>query len=122
MDLERAKDIVAGINSYCFSTMGLRSAEPDRLKDVTLQQMVAAEALVRAWNNRPTFESEAKTMCFVPDPRLIAAVYTFLHYDPRDRATGEDNVILTAEVGGRYQFLLLGQRDLSELENVDEDE
>ena len=119
MELERAKEIVAAINSFCFAGMSRRDADLATLKEVSLKEMIEANDVVCAENDRArTWAKEnggGYSAMTHPDPRLIAAVYTFLNYSPSDRDDDEeDNLILRVDLpGNRVQFLIAGIRTVN---------
>lgn len=84
MDIERAFAIVHGINCGCYAALDIKgNAIPSWLADVSLAEMIEAVNMVTAKNQEPTLD-ENGSRCFtiVPDQRLVAAVFTLLHYEP----------------------------------------
>lgn len=118
-DLERLTSIVAAINSFCYETMGLRTAEPKPLAELSLREMIDAVDAVKAWNARPNRTSAH----MVPDDRLTAAVYCWLHYSGTRRAfePAGDELVLVASERGKKKFLIIGLRDPSDIVDGDEE-
>lgn len=125
--LERAQEICDAINSFAMEAMGFEQGIAEMrgrivlLKGLTLRDMLDALACVEAWNSRPVPMGQSKSLCMVPAERLIAAVYTLIHFPPEE----EDNLVVrytTKHCGTEFvNFLFVGRRDRSEI-NTDGDE
>ncbi len=86
MTPERASEIVAGINAFCFYDMELIddaevSVKAKALNGVTLAEMCQAAVTVKTHGEKRT-EGGCAIVQSYPDDRLIAAVYTACHYEP----------------------------------------
>lgn len=85
MSLERALEITAAICARSWATdISPDWAQPS-LAGISLREMLDARDVVDAENARPKSKGP-RTIYVVPDPRLIAAVYTFEHYEPSRQA------------------------------------
>lgn len=118
-DLVRAISIVAAINSFVYESMGLGTAHPKPLAELTLREMLDAVDAVKAWNGRP----DRTSAHMVPDDRLTAAVYAWLHYSGTTRAfePDGDELVLVASERGLKKFLLIGLRHPSKFADDDDD-
>jgi hypothetical protein len=76
---ERAIEICAAICQRAFHAEGLWDQPMTSLEGVTLGQMLEAAALVERENTRQSAASKV-VLHVVPDPRLIAGVFTLEHY------------------------------------------
>lgn len=123
-DLERAKDICHAINAFAMETMGLGKADPAKVRELSLREMIDAVALVERWNDRPQMDGISYSVCMVPAERLVAAVYTLVHFCRRSPCGDEDDDDIIVRFTQRHwgddmvQFLLVGNREKKE---VDED-
>jgi hypothetical protein len=88
MTEDRAANIVRAINQRCFVTMGVGDGALDSLEGVSLADMLAAVAKVRAANDdaeaRQRAEGGSRSIFMLPDDRLTAAVYVMEHYQDND--------------------------------------
>lgn len=88
-EFERAEDIVGAM---CDLYLGDIGCAPDELPaadkfeaacnllaHLSLSDMLNARSLVEQWNERPSGPGGKWFMC-VPEDRLIAAIYTLVHY------------------------------------------
>lgn len=82
MSLVRARKIVRAINAQAFAAAGMTpDVAPGWLANVSLVEMLEAKTIVRSNNCRiRSNQSGIKLLDFEPDDKLIAAVYTILHY------------------------------------------
>lgn len=123
-DLERAKDICHAINAFAMETMGLGKADPAKVRELSLREMIDAVALVERWNDRPHMEGVRRSVCMVPAERLVAAVYTLVHFCQLSPCGDEEDDDIIVRFTQRHwgddmvQFLLVGNRKKKE---VDED-
>ena len=114
--LERALDICHAINAFALAEFDLATPDPRKLEDVSLREMLDALAMVEAWNARPRISGETTSISFVPAERLIAAVYTLLHFHiPSADGDSDDDHIpvrFTKRSGGENvtHFLCVGSR------------
>lgn len=90
MDEARAAEIVAAMQAYTLYEMGLAEREPPPLDGYSLWEMLQANAVIRAKNERAAEAYElggrkgshsVSTTC---DDRMVAALYALTHYDPED--------------------------------------
>jgi hypothetical protein len=79
LDLLRAQEIVAAINSFGFATIGIESKHPfslDELRAMDLSEMLDAVATVKIDDGaRLPDENGLRRFHIVPDDRLTEAVY-----------------------------------------------
>lgn len=126
-DLDRAQAICAAINAFAMETMGLGKADPAKVRDLSLRQMLDAVALVEQWNDRPHLNGVAHSICMVPAERLVAAVYTLVHFCQLSPCgdTDDDDIIVqfTQRRWGvdMVQFLVVGSRDAKATEDGEDD-
>lgn len=102
-------EIVAQI--VMFGLSGIVDVRPDfeRLRHLSLQEMLDAVRQAERDNARAEPDADgSKSFSVVPDDRLVAAVYTWLHYcapgyhDPGD----DDDAIVHYTVGGHVHGLI----------------
>lgn len=121
-ELERAKDICHAINAFAMETMGLGTADPNKVKVLSLRQMLDAVDLVERWNDRPHMNGVTYSVCMVPAERLVAAVYTLVNFCSRSPCGEDDDddviVRFTQKRWGDefVHFLLVGNREKNEIE------
>lgn len=82
MTYERAREIVVAICNRSFLAMGMPQHPEGDLADVSLIDMLTATAMVEVHNRRPG-PGPGRVIQVIPDPRLIAAVFTLENYDVR---------------------------------------
>ena len=115
--LERASDICAAINAFAMETMGLGKADPSKVRDLSLREMLDAVALVERWNDRPKIVGVAHSIHMVPAERLVAAVYTLVHFaDPSPCGDADSDEIPVRFTQRRYgqdfaQVLVIANRE-----------
>lgn len=105
MTLERAckiNDAMCGLYFRSIDVGRRHDGNPqDALAGVSLADMLTAAAMIRAENASHPVAGQ-RTISSVPDDRLIAAIYTLLHYE----AQFPRNVIIKIPVGdGRSRQL-----------------
>lgn len=97
MTTQRAHQIVKAICQRSFVSMGLHDGPVLSLEGVTLSDMLAAAAEVRAENEqgreRSARDGGGYSFSAVPDDRLIAVVYALENYDP---GFDDENVLAAA--------------------------
>lgn len=82
MTLERALEICQAISARFFLADGITDdPKLPSLKDVSLQEMLTAAAVVRERNAAEAAGGGAYTIFVAPGDRLIAAVYVGVNYD-----------------------------------------
>lgn len=121
-ELKKASDIVAAINSFAFESEGIeKKADIKTLENLSLSEMLSAVAVVNAMNDEESKKSGTRTIYIVPDDRLTAAVYTFLHFYPAyadNDGSGDEFILKIADApaNGRVEvgFLMRGAREISE--------
>lgn len=91
MTPDRASEIVAGINAFCFYHMGLIddaevSVKAKALNGATLAEMCQAAVMVKTHGEKRA-EGGCTILQSYPHDRLIAAVYTACHYQPTTRGS-----------------------------------
>lgn len=124
-ELERAQEICAAINAFGLETMGLAKADPANVRHLSLRQMLDAFAVVERWNDRPHTNGVSHSICMVPAERLVAAVYTLVHFADPSPCGDEDDDTLPARFTQRrwgddfVHFLLIGSREKGEIEEDD---
>jgi hypothetical protein len=123
MTEERAYAIVRAINSLGLGTIGIGKPDAAILEDVSLRDMLDAAEFVDMDNKtRPANADGSRSFSLHPDPRLISAVYTLLHYRARSRFDEDEMVVGFADKLGLH-FLVVGIRDpkaaIDELEELD---
>lgn len=102
--------IVSEINMLALHTMGVSERLPDldKLKALSLQDMLDAVRQVERDNAAANSVGGSRTFQVVPDDRLTAAVYTWLHYcapgyhDPGD----DDDAIVCLRIDGSIHGLV----------------
>lgn len=117
-EFERASHIVGLITNVYFAThimidlVGKSERALAELESASLGDMLTASILVDQWNDRQVPADAAKTIICVPDDRLIAAVFAFIHYrvDSPDR----DALILLSRGADGTRFLGAFRRDVTE--------
>jgi hypothetical protein len=114
MDHERASKIVSATNRGAFVVMGISEEIPEWLGEVSLADMIEAKRVVEERDaNQVPDENGCKSYSFKPDDRLIAAVYTLLHFEPANEAIVSD---------GRGRVLaVVDQSEVSRDEDDEED-
>ena len=90
-------DIVTEICRFQFSEMGIGPApDIEKLKQVSLRQMLDAAHAIERQNAEAKAVDGTRTFSVVPDDRLVAAVYTWLHYCApgyHDVGDGDDSIV-----------------------------
>lgn len=97
MELERAKQILNGINARRFYSMGI-PCEMASLEGVSLEEMLEATNEVAQHNSAQLKETGPKTLTIVPHTRLIAAVYVLEHYQPSGEAVASKPLSTTQDI------------------------
>lgn len=80
MDLETAKKITGECVDNKMFSMGIGDKLPPSLEDYTLLELLEANHMVRADNGTKTEDGKTSHALFCDD-RLVAALYTFYHYE-----------------------------------------
>jgi hypothetical protein len=138
LDYARALEINGWMLTLFYASMGLKEGKEPTPRDavkglskVSLEEMIAADRMVRAVNGAALAEQSRNggscSIRMVCDERLIAAIYVFLNYSSRKGGWGpdafDDNIILSTPYGaGRVKALVLVQRDEEKDEEDDEAE
>ena len=126
-ELERAKEICSAINAFAMESMGLGKADPVKVKDLSLRDMLDALDIVERYNDRPAIDGVPRTVYMVPAERLIAAVYTLVNFADHSPCGDDDDdqipVLFTQRRWGDdfAQFLLIGSREAKSMD-TEEDE
>lgn len=109
---ERHKEIVAAINSFAMAELGIGTANIAALKDVSLLEMIEASRALENDNKQAESVNGSKSFWVVPDDRLIAAVYAWMHYaaPPSHRPFEGDTAIVVARVAGHAHALVVCSR------------
>lgn len=121
-ELERAKDICAAINAFAMETMGLGTADPAKVRHLSLREMLDAVAIVEKYNDQPSMNGVSRSVYMVPAERLVAAVYTLVHFcDPSPCGDKDDDDLIVRFTQKRWghefvHFLLVGNREKNEIE------
>lgn len=127
-ELERAIEICSAINDFALEDLGLATADPKKVTDLTLREMIDAKDTVERFNTRPKIDSVTHSIFMVPDERLISAVYTLVHFCERSPCGDADDDHIPVRFTQRWwgedyvQFLLIGNREKKAVEPEDEDE
>ncbi len=107
-------EIVSQINRFAIYGMGI-GEPPDiaKLKDLSLQDMLDAVRQVER-DNVPAFQGGGGEFQVVPDDRLTAAVYTFLHYcvPPYHDRDDLDDAIVHLRIGNTRHGLIKWAREV----------
>ena len=122
MNEERAYAINSAIIDFGLAHPDLGLAKPNAalLQDVSLAEMLEAANFVDLDNKtKPKNADGSRSISMVPDPRLISAVYTLLHYRVGDFE--DDDIVVTLDEHGRRHFLAVGFRRISTLKPQTED-
>jgi len=125
--------IAQAINSFAFETElgreenGRHTADFATLVDMSLREMLEAVAVVEARNKAAEAVEGTTTIYFVPDDRLTAAVYTFMHFYPQFPSDSGDETIVRvvqdeALDGFNLGFLIRANRWVSKSKYFGEDE
>lgn len=104
---DRADQIIDAICCFSLAEIGLTEVTPETIATLArldLADMLAAKNVIDLMNRMPVPAGAPRTIHVVPDDRLIAAVYTWLHYCAGDD-TGRDNVVVRAPEGGSIRIL-----------------
>lgn len=126
-ELERAKTICHAINQFAMESMGLGKADAEKIADLSLRDMLDALEVVERWNARPRMHGVASSSTMVPAERLIAAVYTLIHFRELRPIGDEDGDTMPVRFtqrrwGTEYvHFLLVGNRDASTVQREEEE-
>lgn len=126
-ELQRSLDICDAINAFAMEAMGLGKADPKKVADLSLREMLDALETVERWNSRPHTSGIGYSVAMVPAERLIAAVYTLVHFFNRSANGDKDDDHMPVRFTQRrwgtdyVHFLLIGDREAAEFE-ADEDE
>lgn len=86
MTLDRALEITSAICARSWATDIDGDYPQPSLVGISLREMLEACEVVEASNVPPALPSGIRVIHVVPDPRLVAAVYAFEHYEPSARA------------------------------------
>lgn len=117
MTMEHAREIVGKCNRHVWYREGLTDDLPPTLADYTLQELVTANHMVAAENQRARKAMSAlenigsKDIQVVCDDRLIAALYAVYHYPGQDHrdcqpvaaADGKAIVVVKVKVEGEVR-------------------
>lgn len=124
MTLDEAIKIVHAINSFCLAQMGLGETDVKTVEPLSLVDMLEAKRLVIERNDAERAKDGAHTIYMYPDDRLIAAVYSLLHYRSGMMSDKHDDEILVTVKGNwnKVFFLAVGARDASEMADEDDEE
>ena len=115
MTEERAYAIVKAINSVGLASIGVGKPDIETLEDVSLREMLDAAEFVDLDNKtRPPNPDGSRSARLQPDPRLISAVYTLLHYRARSRFVEDEMIVAFTDCIGLH-FLVAGVRDPKEV-------
>lgn len=126
--LERSLAIVAAINSFLLvGVIQDHKVDFASLKNLSLFDMLAAVEAVNARNDAESKKEGAHTIHLVPDDRLTAAVYAFLHFMPDYTGPDGDEIVLRVPLGDDGEtflvgFLARGNRSLSRAQYYGEDD
>jgi hypothetical protein len=124
MNDERAHKINSALVQIGMMTiLGFDSSAPDMdlLREVSLRDMLDAVAHVKLDDEtRPSNSDGSRSFSIVPDDRLVAAVYTALHYSVAPNE-GDDLVVGYPD-GSRVHLLITAVRDRSQMMTVEQED
>lgn len=86
------------------------------LREATLAEMTAAGPLIKRHEKDDLPNADgSRSISMICDDRIVAAIYTFLHYalPPAHRSDDEDYLILKVADRGYASFLICGVRELA---------
>ncbi len=112
-DFEAAEAIMSAVCDFSLAELGLAdvtAAHLDLLRPLDLADFLAAKAVVERFNARRVPAGASKSFRVVPDDRLIAAVYTWLHYCAGRDVGDPDESIVRADQGEQRHFLFAVSR------------
>lgn len=115
MTIERANQLINAVCCLPFAEMGIEQdieAGIAILHGASLANLIEAKEVIRADNeakNAALKDGESRVIVTLPDDRLIAATYAFVHHLPRPGDHG-DNLILSAFFPECHLFLAVGSR------------
>lgn len=101
------------------------TADINLLREASLVELSEAGRIVDAFQkDQPANADGSRSFSMVCDDRLVAAIYTFLHFTlpPASRPHEQDYVIVRHSDGHHVWFLISGSRERSALNDVDEEE
>lgn len=126
-EFERALALNGAMLGLFYESEGIKGklpwSEMTMLRNATLADLAEASRLVDVYDKRPQ-QHGARTVHFKCDDRLIAAIYTFLHYalPPARHQFEDDRMILRCDAGGGHiAFLICGSRDARSMADTGDD-
>lgn len=126
--LDRAREICRAINAFALAELDLATPDPRKLENLTLREMLDALATVEAWNDRPRVSGEAHSTSMVPAERLIAAVYTLIHFSDPSAIGDKDDDHIPVRFTKRHwgddvtHFLAIGSRVAQPVSDCEDEE
>jgi hypothetical protein len=109
---ERHQQIVSAINSVALEDMGVGTADLSTLDGVSLLEMIEASRALENDNKAQPKDNGTRSFWIIPDDRLVAAVYAWMHYaaPAYHRPFEEDTAVVVVRVAGHAHALVVCSR------------
>jgi hypothetical protein len=127
-DVARAIALNSAMISVAFEREGLKKVslkDLALLREASIVEMSNAAGIVRKFDEeKPANPDGTRSVRLVCDDRLVAAIYTFLHYTlpPASNPHADDYLILKIRDTTHTYFLISGARENSEHADNDDEE